>query len=286
MFRMIRRIMLAIVFIAAASTAWQTTAQSAIGTRDNPIPRGDSHVVGDWELRVIDFDPTYKGVRERPSPGHVFTLVRFEATYVGNDVGDFGWSYIVNAVGASNVAYDSNRDCGSIPDGEFSIPEVFPGGTIEVNYCWEVEESDLDSLLVYFRVFLGERERVFFAIHENEEPLTPSKSDADAAGTPGASPIAEGPGAGAVSLEIDAIDVGYSTNELAGPAGAEFTITITNTGVAQHSFVIDELDVRTVLLYPGESETVTINAPAGEYTFYCSVPGHRQAGMEGVLILR
>ena len=33
----------------------------------------------------------------------------------------------------------------------------------------------------------------------------------------------------------------------------------------------------------GDTETLTLNLPAGTYTFYCNVPGHRAAGMEGTL---
>ena len=84
---------------------------------------------------------------------------------------------------------------------------------------------------------------------------------------------------------MSAIDITYEEKTLEGAANTEITITITNNGMTQHDFVIDELGIKTALLNPGQSETVTINAPAGEYTYYCSVPGHRPAGMEGTLTL-
>ena len=36
----------------------------------------------------------------------------------------------------------------------------------------------------------------------------------------------------------------------------------------------------------GGSRTLSLNLPPGTYTFYCSVPGHEQAGMKGTLIVR
>ena len=35
--------------------------------------------------------------------------------------------------------------------------------------------------------------------------------------------------------------------------------------------------------FVGGSKTLTLKLKPGKYTFYCSVPGHRQAGMEGTL---
>lgn len=36
----------------------------------------------------------------------------------------------------------------------------------------------------------------------------------------------------------------------------------------------------------GETKTLTFNSgAAGEYEFYCSIPGHREAGMVGKLIV-
>lgn len=35
--------------------------------------------------------------------------------------------------------------------------------------------------------------------------------------------------------------------------------------------------------FQGGSKTLTLNLKAGTYKFFCSVPGHRAAGMEGTL---
>ena len=54
---------------------------------------------------------------------------------------------------------------------------------------------------------------------------------------------------------------------------------------AEHDFVIDELKVKTPRFSAGTGKAkvrFTVTTP-GEFTYYCSVPGHRQIGMAGTL---
>ena len=45
--------------------------------------------------------------------------------------------------------------------------------------------------------------------------------------------------------------------------------------------------VKTGAIAPGASATLTVDAAkAGSYTFFCPIPGHRQAGMQGTLVGR
>ncbi len=55
----------------------------------------------------------------------------------------------------------------------------------------------------------------------------------------------------------------------------------------EHDFVIDELKARSAAVqYQGEKVTVMFKAEvAGEFSYFCSVPGHRKGGMEGKIIV-
>ncbi len=49
-----------------------------------------------------------------------------------------------------------------------------------------------------------------------------------------------------------------------------------------HDFTIEELGVK-VDVPANETETVSFEAKPGTYTFICSIPGHRESGMEGTI---
>jgi uncharacterized cupredoxin-like copper-binding protein len=112
-------------------------------------------------------------------------------------------------------------------------------------------------------------------------PATPTMGTPTmTASTPAATPEACAPAPAAVTIEL--VDIAFKPKEATLPAGGPATLTIQNNGLALHNFSIDALDI-SVDLGPGESQTVTIDTPAGDYDYYCNIPGHAQAGMVGVL---
>jgi plastocyanin len=86
---------------------------------------------------------------------------------------------------------------------------------------------------------------------------------------------------GAGPIELDAAITGFTPAEVKAAEG-QVQVTIINLDAFEHDFTIDELDVKILL---GANDTVegAFEAGPGTYTFYCSIPGHREAGMEGTL---
>ncbi len=108
----------------------------------------------------------------------------------------------------------------------------------------------------------------------------PASPKASPSASPGASPAASG------EIQIYTEDIKFDPKEFTIPADKDVKVKVTNKGVLQHNFTIDELKIATKLLNGGESETVTIKAKAGEYQYYCTVPGHKEAGMVGKLTVK
>lgn len=78
-------------------------------------------------------------------------------------------------------------------------------------------------------------------------------------------------------------ELGYEPEQLTGDPGP-VTIELTAEDAAEHTFVIEDLGDRQVVAADAGSTAVgTVDLEAGTYTFYCDVPGHRDAGMEGTL---
>jgi len=65
-----------------------------------------------------------------------------------------------------------------------------------------------------------------------------------------------------------------------------FTINMHNKGVTEHDFTIENFeDQGGIHLASEEMGLASFTLEDGEYVYYCTIPGHRAAGMEGVLMV-
>jgi plastocyanin len=95
-----------------------------------------------------------------------------------------------------------------------------------------------------------------------------------------------GGGGGGSSLAIAADPGGalkFTQTKLTAKAG-KVTIQFTNQSKIPHGVVITGhgLNAKTKVVTGGDA-SATADLKPGTYTFYCPVPGHRQAGMQGTL---
>jgi plastocyanin len=92
------------------------------------------------------------------------------------------------------------------------------------------------------------------------------------------------PVAGATEIEVTGQSNRFDPEEITVAAGEDFTIAFTAVDIL-HDFTLETGDER-VQVDASRGETSAggfkVEEP-GEYTFYCTVPGHRDAGMEGTL---
>ena len=112
-------------------------------------------------------------------------------------------------------------------------------------------------------------------------------------------------------LSLTATDIAYDMNRLEAKVGQPVVVTLHNEGALVHDFSIMEMphagevmaeegeggmghDMSNMTMEPeihvaspvGESLTVEFTpTQAGEYEFFCTVAGHKEAGMVGTLVV-
>jgi hypothetical protein len=137
-----------------------TSALHAKGTQNNPVPAGDTVRLGDWEVTVLSTTPNAtKAVlgenefNDPPSAGNQFYMAEVAATYLGSDTDSLFTGITFSVVGDDSVEYSFDAPCGVAPDGINDFAEVFPGGTVRGNLCWEVGSQAADSLVLIAESF-------------------------------------------------------------------------------------------------------------------------------------
>jgi plastocyanin len=89
---------------------------------------------------------------------------------------------------------------------------------------------------------------------------------------------------GGSALTVDATNAKYSVKTLTADRGT-VTIDFTNNDLFWHTFTISALGVDIQTPVKGHRR-VSVNAAPGTYEFFCAVPGHKQIGMHGTLVVR
>lgn len=130
------------------------TPQPAFGlSRNNPVPAGQSFRVPEgWELSIVHFFPDATQLvldenqfNDPPASGHVFAMVRVKITNISaDDPADPEPTFSLRMVGSNNVTYTNfQNSCGVTPD-DFALmsTELFRGGSVEGNVCYEVPSGE------------------------------------------------------------------------------------------------------------------------------------------------
>lgn len=93
-------------------------------------------------------------------------------------------------------------------------------------------------------------------------------------------PVAEG----ARRVDVRATSFAFDPATITVTAGEDVAIVLSSDDMV-HDFTIDEIDVH-VAADRGETAAGGLRAEEpGEYAYYCTVAGHREAGMEGTLVV-
>jgi len=116
----------------------------------------------------------------------------------------------------------------------------------------------------------------------------------------------------ALELGLPATDFRFEPASMEVMAGQQVTVTMDNQGTLEHDFVIQEIPVEKTAAesgvgatashtmdemeiepavhmgaMPGLSSSVTfVPTKPGTYEYFCAVPGHKEAGMVGTLIVQ
>ena len=114
-----------------------------------------------------------------------------------------------------------------------------------------------------------------------------------AASTPASTTPASGGGAGGGASTVDISTPSGSTlafdqKDATAKAGS-VTINFDNKQPLQHDVAVADSSGKVLgqtNLVSSGTANATVNLTAGTYTFYCTVPGHREAGMEGTLTVK
>jgi plastocyanin len=118
---------------------------------------------------------------------------------------------------------------------------------------------------------------------------TTSGGESSSGATSGGAKEESGGSGSTISFEADpGGELAYTSDSATAKAG-KVTVDFKNPQALTHDVQIEDAqgkDVGGTELIASGDDSATVDLKPGKYHFFCSVPGHREAGMEGVLIVK
>lgn len=88
-------------------------------------------------------------------------------------------------------------------------------------------------------------------------------------------------------VSLTAKEFAFSPKTITVSKGDMVKVTLTNNGTYPHNFTLTDFQVSGTNVAPGQTGVFTFTAEkTGSFTFFCSVPGHKDRGMTGTLIVQ
>jgi plastocyanin len=120
----------------------------------------------------------------------------------------------------------------------------------------------------------------------SKEESSPVQAEGESEPEPKPEAAAKGPG-GTLQLAASPTQIAFDTTKLTSKPG-KVTIDFNNPSALEHDVAIEQNGKQIAvseLIAKGKTSVSADLAP-GTYTYLCTVPGHAEAGMEGVLRVR
>lgn len=88
------------------------------------------------------------------------------------------------------------------------------------------------------------------------------------------------------TVEILATDFAFEPNRINVERGETVRLKLVNAGSLSHNVHLSGASLKTETVQGGGTDSVTFTAQTnGTVSFFCNVPGHRQAGMQGEIVI-
>jgi plastocyanin len=168
--------------------------------------------------------------------------------------------------------------------------EKFPGRAAPIVALWFVT---LIGATTIFAVLHAQDEQTAKAAELTEageeitkEEASPIEDEAKKAPAPKPKQAAKGPG-GTLELAASPTQLAFDTTSLSSKPG-KVTIDFSNPAALEHNVAIEQdgKQIATSATIAKGKASVSADLTPGTYTYLCTVPGHAEAGMEGILTVR